>query len=396
MGTARGQLPPTSGSDGIRRRGIIGAAVVAAGGAITNWGMPRRAEAAPLIPGSEPSTLVTDQIVVGGHGASGVVSTRGTDDVPQIELLARPTESVIGVGNTGRPGRLTMYDGQAKPTVNLSTADATLTLGGAGLSGKVSVRDGTGKPQVEMFGTPTESIIGAGGHGHDGRLTMYTHDDQPVVQLTTATPRLILGGGNRPGSVSVHGKDGAPCIELLARDNECVIGVGQKGRPARISLYDGASPGRETLRLDGSTGDIWLANADCAEDFDVEDDVREGDVVVLSQRGSITVSTRSYDSRVAGVISGAGTLRPALVLDRPAIRSADGRRLPLALVGKVYCRVDASTAPITVGSLLTTSDRPGHAMAATEKTSVFGALLGKALEPLSAGSGLIRVLVTLG
>lgn len=141
MGTARG----------VRRRGIIGAAIVAAGAAVTSWGMPRRAEAAPLIPGSEPSTLVTDQIVVGGHGTSGVVSTRGTDDVPQVELLARSAESVIGVGNTGRPGRLTMYDGQARPTVKLTTADATLILGETGVSGKVSVRDGAGKPQVEML-----------------------------------------------------------------------------------------------------------------------------------------------------------------------------------------------------------------------------------------------------
>lgn len=99
---------------------------------------------------------------------------------------------------------------------------------------KCSVRDGTGKPQVEMFGTPTESIIGAGGHCHDGRLTMYTHDDQPVVQLTTANPRLILGGGNRPGSVSVHGKDGAPCVELFARDNEDIRAVDSEHRRRRL------------------------------------------------------------------------------------------------------------------------------------------------------------------
>ena len=69
--------------------------------------------------------------------------------------------------------------------------------------------------------------------------------------------------------------------------------------------------------------------------------------------------------------------------------------MPLALTGKVYCKADASFAPIAVGDLLTTSPTPGHAMKAHEPGRAFGAILGKALRPLPEGQGLIPVLVTL-
>ncbi|MBX1712591.1 hypothetical protein I9C95_04940, partial [Campylobacter jejuni] len=66
-----------------------------------------------------------------------------------------------------------------------------------------------------------------------------------------------------------------------------------------------------------------------------------------------------------------------------------------ALVGKVYCFADATTDPIRVGDLLTTGDRRGHAMRIVDGERAFGAVLGKALAPLPAGSGLIPVLVAL-
>ncbi|MFI7135998.1 hypothetical protein ACIBQ1_60865 [Nonomuraea sp. NPDC050153] len=65
-------------------------------------------------------------------------------------------------------------------------------------------------------------------------------------------------------------------------------------------------------------------------------------------------------------------------------------------MGKVWCRADASSQPIRVGNLLTTSATPGHAMAAVDRDSAYGAVLGKALTPLASGTGLVLVLVSLG
>jgi len=70
-------------------------------------------------------------------------------------------------------------------------------------------------------------------------------------------------------------------------------------------------------------------------------------------------------------------------------------RLPLARMGKAYCMVDATDVPVAVGDLLTTSSIPGHAMKVTDPLRSFGTVIGKALQPLSAGRGLVPVLVRL-
>jgi hypothetical protein len=142
------------------------------------------------------------------------------------------------------------------------------------------------------------------------------------------------------------------------------------------------------------TGDIRLLNADCAEDFDIAgvETVEPGTVMVLGEEGVLTPSDRAYDKRVAGVVSGAGDYRPGIVLDKQA---AHGNRSPIALLGKVFCKVDAGLAPVEVGDLLTTSDMPGHAMKADDSTKAFGSVIGKALRPLTKGQGLIPILIAL-
>jgi hypothetical protein len=64
-------------------------------------------------------------------------------------------------------------------------------------------------------------------------------------------------------------------------------------------------------------------------------------------------------------------------------------------LGKVYCKVDAQYAPIEIGDLLTTSPTLGHAMKADDPAMAFGAVIGKALQSLSNGQGLIAIFVTL-
>jgi hypothetical protein len=140
--------------------------------------------------------------------------------------------------------------------------------------------------------------------------------------------------------------------------------------------------------------DIYLTNADCAEEWDLAPEQRAlpGSVMVLDGNGRLEACASAYDSKVVGVISGAGRYRPALVLDR---QSEVTGRVNLAVLGKVYCMADASYGPITVGDLLTTSPTPAHAMRSTDRHRSFGSVIGKALGPLAAGCGLIPVLVAL-
>jgi len=143
-----------------------------------------------------------------------------------------------------------------------------------------------------------------------------------------------------------------------------------------------------------ATGDIVLANADCAEEFVIEDGERmePGTVMVLGQEGSLRQSTKAYDKKVAGVISGAGDFKPGVILDR---RVECTHRMAISLMGKAYCKVDAQYAPIEAGDLLTTSPTAGHAMKATDPVNAFGTVIGKALKPLEKGTGLIPILISL-
>jgi hypothetical protein len=109
--------------------------------------------------------------------------------------------------------------------------------------------------------------------------------------------------------------------------------------------------------------------------------------------GKLTLSTTAYDRRVAGIISGAGGVKPGMVMSQEGTL-ADGKH-PVALSGRVYCWVDASQGAIEPGDLLTTSSTPGHAMKVADAAKAQGAIIGKAMTGLKQGKGLVLVLVTL-
>lgn len=99
-----------------------------------------------------------------------------------------------------------------------------------------------------------------------------------------------------------------------------------------------------------------------------------------------------YATTVVGVISGAGGLRPGIALDR---RGSPSPRMPIALMGKVYCKADVASWPINIGDLLTTSKTRGHATKASDSSRAFRSVIGKALGSLAEGQGLVPVLVAL-
>lgn len=205
--------------------------------------------------------------------------------------------------------------------------------------------------------------------------------------------------------IALVGPTGAVILEIAGAGAAAHLALGGNGvngevkiyaasalRNQRVGEWGGPEP---VIHLSGEQGDIILANADCAEEFDLHAPslpAPPGTVMVLDDEGRLAPCSTAYDRRVAGIVSGAGVHRPAIILDR---RPGQTGRTVIALVGKVFCQVDASYGPVQVGDLLTTAATPGHAMSATDPTRAFGAVLGKALRPLDNGTGLIPVLVAL-
>jgi hypothetical protein len=123
-------------------------------------------------------------------------------------------------------------------------------------------------------------------------------------------------------------------------------------------------------------------------------DIPKGAVVVIDdeQPGRLKLSARAYDTRVAGIISGAGGVQPGITLSQQGVLEGGQN---VALSGRVYVQADATESPIKPGDLLTTSATPGHAMKVRDHAQAQGAILGKAMSHLDEGKGLVLVLVTL-
>ena len=106
--------------------------------------------------------------------------------------------------------------------------------------------------------------------------------------------------------------------------------------------------------------------ADLAENYEADANYDVGTVVIFGGDKEVTQSTVSNDTRVAGVIS-----------ENPAyLMNSDSEGLPIALVGKVKCKVHGI---VSKGDLLTTcGTHPGCAQKAL--SPVLGSIVGKAME----------------
>lgn len=224
--------------------------------------------------------------------------------------------------------------------------------------------------------------------------------NQGVIGLATDnTGTGVYGGGTSKalsGGIGVRGETGSG-VGVQGQS----FGAGLAGKfigKVEIDSLHCTGP----VQHDGDLGvsgtvtvkqDVVLTNQDCAEDFDIaESAIDPGTVVILDESARLRSCCEEYDKRVAGVISGAGDFRPGIVLDK---QTSKRPRMPLALFGKVYCKVDAGHSPIAVGDALTTSATPGHAMKATDPLEAFGSVIGKALSRVDEGQGLIPILVSL-
>jgi hypothetical protein len=144
-------------------------------------------------------------------------------------------------------------------------------------------------------------------------------------------------------------------------------------------------------------GGTQIGGADFAESVEPASSgnrYEPGDVLVIDRTGRrrVTLSQEAYSTLVAGIYSTKpGVVATPYGMDDP--RSMKG--IPLAIVGIVPCKASAENGPINVGDLLVTSSVPGYAMKGSDHSRMLGAVVGKALEPLRKGHGVIQILVTL-
>ena len=311
-------------------------------------------------------------------------------------------KSIQGAGIFGRSENQRGVEGHSTNDHGV-IGESAKGAGVFGISDTSSGVEGHSKgPSTEAHGVVGHSTNGTGVFGFsdnqrgvEGRSTK----DHGVVGKSTEGAGVFGRSENQRGVEGHSNKDHGVFGESIQGSGVLGVSENSNGLEGRSVRHIGivAKGGRLAALFDGDvevTGDIRLSNADCAEDFDMDVDAitEPGTVMVIRDEGVLRHSERAFDKKVAGVISGAGGYKPGMILDTH--RPRNGRQ-PIALLGKVFCKVDAQFGAIEVGDLLTTSPTPGHAMKTTNPAEAFGAVLGKALRPFRDGTGLIPILIAL-
>jgi hypothetical protein len=331
---------------------------------------------------------------------------------PNSAIFSFTSTGKLGVGTTDPAGTLSLYNSSSDLIFKLE--DRRTATSGDFLS-KQAFYDWSGGPPINgpeaayiglrhnMWWGPTARalVFGVSDNNETGPAEKMRIDYNGKVGIGTDSPSAPL---------HVSTAANLPLLKLsqTGGGNWCGLNMGNaSGGNWEMDITWESTP--SLLFYAGSNyafGSDWNGNfsvrtltirggADLAEPFQMsEDKIPEGSVVVIDEEnpGHLKQATSAYDTRVAGIVSGANGVKAGIALHQEGALEGGQN---VALTGRVYVKADASFGAIKPGDLLTTSDTPGHAMKVLNHELAQGAILGKAMTALSEGTGMVLVLVSL-
>ncbi len=356
------------------------------------------------------------------------LATRGIE-VDSIGNVKITKNQVLGTtGPTG--GRLHIQSG------NDGTLDG-LYLNPFPGGGRVYIGNGSGAGEVVAYDS-----VGIGGapatntklHVKGGRLRVDQSDGvtgSGVLELTNGTQQGVIytagGTGDLILSADTNRQIGFTSNSFFLNN----VGIGTTAPGARLDVVGNAQCHALELRLGGASPYIDFSSdnsdygarmiydpstdalyaqgitkfsvnvleirggSDLVEGFDSQTaDLEPGTLMVIdpAHPGQLMPSSSAYDSKVAGIVSGANGVNPGIKMGQDGVM--DGKNL-IAMTGRVYVKCSSVNGTIKPGDLLTTSDVAGHAMKASDAGKSQGTVVGKAMSSLDAETGMVLVLVNL-
>lgn len=332
-----------------------------------------------------------------------------------IDLLGEEGESSAGslTLRSGAQDRISLFAEFPRMSLFSSAGVETLRFFGnsSGGGGGVSCRNDAGTVTIELDGDETA--------GDSGVIRVRRGDGELAFGLNGNTRTLTARGGraqfqNDSGqnTVEIEGDENNGGAIRLRRPNGNIGFVVDVVEEAGTELWLYNGNGVQTIQLDTDwmgtgnsrvvTGELQITGgSDLSEQFDVKGAGEVGSAEAVGtvvcidpdNPGKLVVCSSAYDRTVAGIISGAGGVSTGMYMAQTGTEADGGH--PVALTGRVYCKVDASNGAIRPGDLLTTSARSGYAMKVTDHDRAYGATIGKAMSTLDGGGGLVLVLVNL-
>ena len=355
-----------------------------------------------------------------------------------------PTNGNVGIGTTAPEFLLTVENSETTGVnsasflqPNMSTGQFTSIALGQGMSGYdcgalqfTYVGAGSTQNFTSIGNCAVNQILNVAANGNVGIGTTKPLGTFQVVTPSdvnngniptssfTAMDTVLAGGSGSAGGVYTSYNQanntgfigaispGVAWRNLVFNALGGNVGIGTPSPGARlevngtgIKLTSGS--GGSVTYSDGSVQTTaWngvLSGGDYAESVNISGDKNSyepGDIIVINatKHGTFAKSAVPYSTLVAGIYS----TKPGLLGRRQSgdLKSST-TEIPMAMVGIVPTKVSAENGPIKDGDLLVTSSTPGVAMKGTDATRMMGAVIGKAMDSLHSGNGVIEVLVRL-
>lgn len=349
-----------------------------------------------------------------GSGILSLVNTTGTSgmqlDQNEIQVvgdqlyLNNDNQTATHINNT-----MHFINTTSRIGVNTTNPDARLAIENQGGADGLPLLSMSENEDAEFLFE--SGFAGTGSTGNALRLKTFwgeypmTWRGDGNVGIGTTNPahglHVLKATGGGLASVAVraeHTGASGIALDVRATSTDAAAVVEQFGAGDIVRGFNGG--GSPVFRVT-QTGQVVTpvlqitGGADLVESFDTHDERCEaGTVLVIdaAHPGALVASSHAYDAKVAGVVSGANGVRPGIQMGQTGL--LDGAT-PVAMAGRVYVKCSSENGAIAPGDLLTTSSLLGHAMRATDSGRSNGAVLGKAMSALEAGTGLVLVLVNL-
>jgi len=311
----------------------------------------------------------------------------------QVQLQRAPSASAPSSGTSLETSPTTEPALQPQPRSYQTTGNITAMDSGSGRY--ISLVPGPMNQQIISSAgninlTPASGIVRMTKAGKNFAFQLDTSAQAAAIYLSAAGTSYLNGG-----NVGVGTADAPARITVQGTTGDLIAAYNSSSRAAGAAVFVVKSTGE--VRADGAVyaASFNTGSADVAERINTSEWVEAGDVVEIDPEhpGFFRKSSDAYSRKVAGIIS----TSPGVILGNSSDPETDDwndNRPVLAVTGRVPVKATTENGAIQVGDLLVASSTPGVAMRG-EPGAAIGCVVGKAMEALAEGDGVIMAQVML-